>query len=61
MGRYICRLCGRKVTVNRSSHLRWEHGIDGYKGAVKEYFLSPLDLGIPLKKFEEFPEGAEVA
>jgi len=60
-GRYICRLCGRKITVNRSSHLKREHGVGGFKGAVKEYFLSPLDFGIPLKEFEKLPEGAEVA
>ena len=39
--RYICRICKQEVTENRTAHLR-SHGIDaGFKGAVKQYFLSP--------------------
>jgi len=60
MGRYICRLCWKKVTKNRSSHLRWEHGIDTFKGAVKEYYLEPQEFGIPLKEFERLSEGSKV-
>jgi hypothetical protein len=42
--RSICRLCGKKVTENRTAHLR-SHGIDAdFKGAVKEYFLSPEEV-----------------
>ena len=38
--RSICRLCGEKVTENRTRHLKEVHGIDAnWKGAVKEYFL----------------------
>jgi len=60
LAREICRLCGRKITHNRSSHLRREHGVDTYKGAVAEYFQRPEELGIPQREFEAIPEGAEV-
>ena len=61
MAREICRLCWTKVTVNRSSHLGKEHGIDSsFKGAVAEYFLRPEDLGIPQRNFELLTEGAKV-
>ena len=58
--RGICRLCMRKITVHRSAHLRREHGVATHKGAVKEYFLRPEDLGIPTREFESLPEGAKV-
>jgi len=60
VAREICRLCYRKITSHRSRHLRWEHGIDTFRGAVAEYFLRPQDLGIPQREFEALPEGAEV-
>ena len=60
MAREICRLCWRKITQHRSAHLKRVHGIAPYKGAVKEYFLRPEDLGIPTREFEALPEGAEV-
>ena len=44
--RGVCCLCGRKITANRSSHLRKVHGIDSYKGAIKEYFLRPEEVGL---------------
>jgi len=60
LAREICRLCMRKITRNRSSHLRREHGIATFKGAVAEYFHRPEDLGIPQREFEALPEGTEV-
>ncbi|MDH7607699.1 MAG: hypothetical protein QHH12_08120 [Candidatus Bathyarchaeota archaeon] len=60
MAREICRLCRRKVIHNRSSHLRREHGIATFKGAVREYYLTPEDLGIPRREFDALPEGVEV-
>jgi len=60
VARDICRLCYCKITVNRSSHLRRSHGIDTFKGMVKEYFLRPEELGIPIEEFERLPEGASV-
>jgi len=43
--RCICRICGKKVTENRTRHLK-EHGIDAdYKGAIKEYFLTAEEVG----------------
>jgi len=58
--RGICRLCGRKITVGRSSHLRIKHGIVTGKGAVKDYFLTPEEVGISRSFFEEAPEGMVV-
>ena len=58
--RGICRLCGRKITENRSSHLKNVHGILPYKGAVKEYFDTPEDHDIPKDIFDSIPEGAKV-
>jgi len=58
--RGICRLCGRKVTANRSSHLRKVHGIDTWKGAVKEYFAKPEEYGLTEEEFNRIPEGAKV-
>jgi len=60
MAKEICRLCWAKITSNRSSHLRREHGIATFPGAVNEYFLEPEDLGIPRATFEALPEGAKV-
>lgn len=38
--REICRICGRIVRENRTSHLK-EHGIEAdFKGAIKQYFLT---------------------
>jgi len=40
--RNICRLCGWDANASRkgrSSHLRDEHGIETYKGIIKEYFI----------------------
>ena len=58
----ICRLCApmRKVTINRSAHLRQEHGIESYKGAVEEYFVRPEELGLTQAKFDSIPEGGEI-
>jgi len=61
MAREICRVCKRKITRNRSAHLRREHGIATFKGAVAEYFLRPEDVGIPVREFEKLPEGANIA
>jgi len=47
MARVICRLCGQRVTEGRSSHLKHVHGIAPYKGAVKEYFLTPEEADPP--------------
>jgi len=45
MPRNICRICHKVITENRTKHLK-EHGIDAdYKGAVKEYFLTPEEAG----------------
>jgi len=60
MAREICRLCGRKVVNNRSAHLRGCHGVDTFKGAVREYYLKPEELGIPVQEFESVPEGTKV-
>jgi hypothetical protein len=61
VGRHICRLCWKKISENRSSHLRRIHGVDarGF-GAVQEYFLRPEDLNIPIEEFERLPEGSDV-
>lgn len=58
--RGICRLCNRKITEHRSSHLRNKHGVDTYHGAVAEYFLTPEELGISREEFERMPENAEI-
>lgn len=57
MARAICIKCRRKITANRSSHLRKEHGIDTYKGAVADYFLTPEQLGLTADEFEQIKEG----
>ncbi len=57
--RAICRICKKKITQNRSSHLR-RHGIDTFKGAVAEYFLTPQELGLSESEFNAIPEGGKV-
>ncbi|MEM2368408.1 MAG: hypothetical protein QXQ50_09285 [Candidatus Bathyarchaeia archaeon] len=58
--RAICRICMRKITENRTSHLK-RHGIDSdYKGAIVDYFLTPQELGISELEFQRIPEGAKV-
>jgi len=58
MARIICSICGRKVTAHRTSHLIKVHGIDArYKGAVREYFLRPEELGLPEGLVDGVPEG----
>jgi len=34
-----CRLCGKIIRENRSKHLRDIHGIETYKGAIRDYFI----------------------
>ena len=58
--RGICRLCGKKITANRSSHLKHEHGIETTKGSIKNYFLKPEEVGISKQFFEEAPEGMTI-
>lgn len=55
--RGICRLCGRKITKNRTSHLKYEHGIEPFKGCVKEYFDTPEQHNITRREWEEIKEG----
>jgi len=58
MARIICSICGRKVTRNRTAHLVKAHGLDArYKGAVREYYLCPEELGLPRELVDGVPEG----
>jgi len=42
--RDVCIICGKKVTTNRSSHLKYAHRIEPYKGAVREYFITEEEV-----------------
>jgi len=57
----ICKLCGCKITVERSSHLRRSHGIDTSRGdAVRKHFASPHEYGISESEINSIREGAIV-
>jgi len=45
VARVICRLCGRRVHPEdgRTGHLKHAHGIEPYKGCVRDYFLHPWE------------------
>lgn len=59
--RCICRLCGEIHRDFRSAHLRDKHGIDSsYKGAVKDYFLEPEEVGLSREMVKIMPEGSVV-
>ncbi|MHA1892066.1 MAG: hypothetical protein ACTSYS_13820 [Promethearchaeota archaeon] len=60
MGYYICIECHRKITINRSSHLKNMHGIKPRKGNIPEYFVDPQEWGITPREFKRIPEGAIV-
>ncbi|HDM32102.1 MAG TPA: hypothetical protein ENG32_01930 [bacterium] len=55
--RGICRICGRKITRNRTSHLKREHGIQPYKGCVRDYFDTPEEHNITAEEWERIGEG----
>jgi hypothetical protein len=54
----ICRKCLRRISLNRSAHLRNEHGIDSrHKGAVAEHFAEPSEFGLTQIQLEQYKEG----
>ena len=57
----ICSKCKRKITRNRTAHLKEVHGIDAdFKGAVKMYFLRPEEVGLTKEEFDKMAEGEHV-
>lgn len=57
----ICRRCLRRISLNRSAHLRNEHGIDSrFKGAVAENFADPIEFGITTETLSKIREGEAI-
>ncbi len=60
--RQICRKCKRKISQNRSAHLRDEHGIDSrHKGAVADNFAEASEFGLTRKQLESIKEGEVIS
>jgi len=57
----ICRICKRRISQNRSAHLRNEHGVDSrHKGAVAEHFAEPSEYGLTQSQLELIVEGGVI-